>query len=387
VVAAATFGIATALEPRDHWLGWVQAAALASLVGGLADWFAVVALFRRPLGLPLPHTAIVVERKDRFAETLGGFVQENFLSYSAVIERLRSSQALARAARWMSEPDNAAELAGRVAGALVTGAELVRDEDVQATFESLLRDRLRAIGLAPLAGRALDGLTRGGRHQPLLDSTLDSLARWLSIHGADLHHRLGTRSPWWLPGPIDRSLVDRLLRRSQSVVADMASDRAHPLRRRLDAALQELAAQLQTSERWRRRGEELEADLLTQPAVRQFATEVWTDLKAAIAKQAADPDSMLRARLSTATVEVGKRLLDDPTLALSAERGLEAAVRLLVDKFEPDLAALVSGTIERWDAVDTSRRLELLLGPDLQYIRINGTVVGALALHAVAVFS
>jgi uncharacterized membrane-anchored protein YjiN (DUF445 family) len=386
VIVAAVFVASTLLMSRAHWLGWVQATAVASLVGGLADWFAVTALFRRPLGLPIPHTAIVVERKDRFASTLGTFVQESFLSPAAVNERLRASRAVERTAAWLADPDHASELSGRIAEALVAAADLLRDDDVNGVLGALVRERVDEVALAPLAGRTLEQLTREGRHEPLIETALTALSRYLHQHGAELHHRLGVYSPWWLPGPIENRLVERLLARSQQVLEDMAADPDHPLRHQLDVGLVKLAEDLQTSEELRGRGEALKADLLGQPQIRAFAAAVWTDTKQQLRTQAAQPGSELRSRLSGLIVQTGRRLRDDPELAASAERSLETIARTVLERFDDELVALVSGTIARWDAQETSNRLELLLGPDLQFIRINGTVVGGLAglaLHAI----
>lgn len=388
VAVAVVFVVATALMHRAHWLSWVQVTAVASLVGGLADWFAVTALFRRPLGLPIPHTAIVVERKDRFGETIGSFVQENFLTPVAVSERLQASHTVERVAAWLADPDHANDLAARMAEGLVAAADLLRDEDVHGVLDALVRQRVDNIALAPLAGRTLAQLTRDGRHEALVDAGLTWLSRYLSEHGTELHHRLGVQSPWWLPEIVEDRLVERLLVRTRQVLDDMARHRDHPLRQQLDTGLQKLGEELQTSEELRRRGEELKKELLGQPQIRSFATAVWRDTKEQLRSQSAQPGSELRSRLAGMIVQTGVRLRDDPALAASAQRGLDALVRTVLGRFDKELAALVSGTIARWDAVETSRRLELLLGPDLQYIRINGTIVGALAglaLHAISV--
>ncbi len=388
VVAAAVFIVVTVLESRAHWLAWVQAAAIASVVGGLADWFAVTALFRRPLGLPIPHTAIVVERKDRFAETLGTFVQENFLSPEAVTERLQASRAVGRLAAWLAEPDHATDLAARIAEALVAGTDLLRDEDVHRVLDGLVRDRIDKVALAPLAGRILHQITREGRHQPLIDAGLVGLSRYLAEHGSDLHHRLGIESPWWLPGPVEDRLVVGLLHRSEQVLNDMAARPDHPLRQQIEAGLEKLALDLQTSDDLRRRGEEIKAELLGHPEVRVFAAAVWKDVKEELRTQAEQPGSELRTWLTGLIMQTGERLRDDPALAASARRSLDTAVRRVLGRFDQELVTLVSGTIRRWDAFETSRRLELLLGPDLQFIRINGTIVGGLAgllLHAISV--
>jgi uncharacterized membrane-anchored protein YjiN (DUF445 family) len=389
LVVAVVFLVATLLMSRAHWLSWVQAAAVASLVGGLADWFAVTALFRRPLGLPIPHTAIVVERKDRFAETIGDFVQENFLSPDAVSERLRSGRAVERLANWLADPDHARDLAARLAEGLVAAADLLRDEDVHGVLDTLVREQLNKVPLAPLAGRTLAQLTREGRHQALIEVSVKALSRYLGEHGPELHERLGPYLPWRLPRPIQDRLIDRLLHHSQQLLDAMAADPDHPLRQQLDASLQKLAEDLQTSDELRRRGEELKKELLGQPQIRNFAATVWRDTKDQLRAQSAQPGSELRSRLAVLIVQTGERLRDDPQLAAAAQRSLDALVRTVLQRFDKELAALVRETITRWDARETSRRLELLLGPDLQYIRINGTIVGGLAglcLHAISVW-
>jgi uncharacterized membrane-anchored protein YjiN (DUF445 family) len=387
VVATVVFALSTAFMHRASWLSWIQAVAVASMVGGLADWFAVTALFRRPLGLPIPHTAIVVERKDRFAATIGSFVQESFLTPEAVSARMRAAHAVPRAAAWMADPDHAADLAGRAADLLVAAAGLLRDEDVHEVVDALLRQRLDKVALAPVAGRTLEQLTREGRHEPVMDAALAALSQSVRVHGPELHERLGVYSPWWLPGPISDRMVGRLLERTSTVLNDMAHNRSHPLRQQLDAGLEKLADQLQTDEAMRQRGEEFKAEILSEPTIREFATAVWRDVKDQLRAQAAQPGSELRAQLTRLVMQTGERLRDDPALAERAQRGIDTAIRTVLSAFDDELVALVSGTIARWDATDTANRLELLLGPDLQYIRINGTVFGALAglvLHAVA---
>ena len=362
IAVTVVFAVSTVFKSDAGWLSWVQATAVASMVGGLADWFAVTALFRRPLGLPIPHTAIVVERKDRFAETIASFVAENFLSPEAVIQRFEHAQAIPRAAAWLSDPDNAERLAKRATDALGSASSLIHDEDIQQLAAKL--------ELAPIAGKALAQLTRDERHEPLLDALIDALRLYLQRNGPQLHTRLGVHSPWWLPGPIGHRMVGRLLQRTEVVLGDMVRDRYHPIRQQLGSGLVKLAEDLQTNDAMRRRGEELKQHLLTQPHVRGLFADVWEDID-----------------LQSLILRTGRRLATDPDLQAQAQRGLEAAAREILGTYGHELVALVSTTINRWDATETSTRLELLLGPDLQYIRINGTVVGALAglaLHALS---
>ncbi|MGH9266047.1 MAG: DUF445 domain-containing protein [Acidimicrobiales bacterium] len=380
VVAAVWGGDAT-------WVDYLEATAAASMVGGLADWFAVTALFRHPLGLPIPHTAIVVERKDQFGATLAGFMRESFLTREVLMERVRAAGVVERLGGWLSKEENAARVAAEAADAAVAGADLLKDDDVHQALEDLVRDRVEAVELAPLAGRALRFFTAGDRHEEVLDAALQGLDRYLGTHGQELRQQLGSKSPWWLPGAVEDRIFDRLLEGARAVLQDMAVDRGHDLRRQFDARLRLLAAELETSVDLRERGERLKHDLLSQPQVREWVASLWADAKGQLRAQACDDHSQLRRRMVGGIMAAGRRLQDDPDLAATAQTAVERAVGYLADHFDRDIAAFISGTIARWDAEETASRLELLLGPDLQFVRINGTVVGAaagLALHAVS---
>jgi uncharacterized membrane-anchored protein YjiN (DUF445 family) len=369
------------------FLGYVQATAEASMVGGLADWFAVVAIFRHPLGLPIPHTAIIPERKAAFAETLGEFIQSSFLTPDAVAERVQAADVGGRVARWLADPAKAAKLAGHVADAAVQVADLLRDEEVQAAFDGAVRSRLDGAPLAPMAGKALDALTRDGRHDELVDVALKGLAGYLDQHRDELHQRFEHSAPWWLPGAVEDRIFQRLLDGARNVLDEMVRDHDHDLRKLLDERLAGLAHDLQTSPELRARGDQLAQDLLSQPELRTWIAGLWDEAKAALRSQAADPESQLRLTLATAIASAGQRLLDDPALAGKVQSGAEQAVRYVVEHFGGEITNVVSTTISKWDGEETAQRLELLLGPDLQFIRINGTVVGGLAgllLHTIA---
>jgi uncharacterized membrane-anchored protein YjiN (DUF445 family) len=387
LVAVAAVYVALQLWDSDGTAaGYLEATAAAGLVGGLADWFAVTALFRRPLRLPIPHTAIIVERKDAFGQTLGDFVQTSFLTPDIIAERVRAAAVVPRIAGWLSEPDNAARLARHVADAAVTAADLVRDDEVHGALEEAARRRIEATPLAPLAGRALEVMTRDGRHHELLDVVLRGVDRFLAENRDSLRARFGAESPWWLPGAAEDRIFERLLDGARTVLGEVARNPDHELRADVDTRVRRLAADLQTSPALRERGEQLKHELLAQPELRAWVAQVWADIKAGLRSQAADPDSELRRRLAGAIAELGRRLVDDPALAGRVEKGLETAVRYVADQFSDEIGTMVSGTVARWDARETADRLELLLGPDLQFIRINGTVVGGLAglaIHAI----
>jgi uncharacterized membrane-anchored protein YjiN (DUF445 family) len=385
---AVVFGITVVLGANaDSPLGYLQAASEASMVGGLADWFAVVALFRHPLGIPIPHTAIIPERKEQFGETLGDFIQTSFLTPDAIVERVQLARVGDRVAQWLADPANAARLAAHGADGAVQVADLLRDEDVQEVLDGMVRRRLETTPLAPLAGRALAAATRDGRHDEVLDAGLRSLEGYLDAHRDELRTRFQDKSPWWLPGAVEDRIFERLLDGARAVLDDMVNDRGHDLRRQLDAGIAKLAVDLQTSPELRARGDQLAHELLDQPDLRQWVSGIWADTKANLRSQAADPESELRRQLARAIQAGGQRMLDEPALTASVQNGAEAGVRYVVEHFGGEISQLVSGTIARWDGDETARRLELLLGPDLQFIRINGTVVGGLAglaLHTIA---
>jgi uncharacterized membrane-anchored protein YjiN (DUF445 family) len=367
-------------------LGYVQAGAEASMVGGVADWFAVTALFRRPLGLPIPHTAVIVERKDQFAVTLGRFVQENFLNADVLIERIRSARLVPRLAAWLADGANAARVAGYAAEAVVTVAEALRDEDVQRTLTAELTRAVDAVEVAPLAGRALRVIIAEGHHAELFNVLLSGADRYLADHYEEFRELFAGESPRWVPDAVYRRVFDRLYNRLRQRLAAMAADPDDESRHQFDAWVAGLPDRLETDPQLRERGEQIKRDVLGSAALRDWSSSLWQKSKEALRAQAADPQSELRSRLAELLVAVGQRLESDPRLHDGLERMVESGVKALADQYRDELADLVTVTIERWDATETASQLELLLGRDLQYIRINGTVVGAgvgLILHVI----
>jgi uncharacterized membrane-anchored protein YjiN (DUF445 family) len=387
VGATALFVAVTAAGAHGTLLGYVQAAAEASMVGGVADWFAVTALFRRPLGLPIPHTALIVERKDQFAATLGQFVQENFLNADVLAERLRSAGLVPRLAGWLADEANAARFAGHAADLGVNVAEALRDEDVQRVLTAELTRAVDAVEVAPLAGRALRVIIAGGHHAELFNAIVSAADRYLADHHVELRERFQGESPRWLPDAAYRLVFDRLYNRLRQRLVTMAADPDDEARGQFEEWIGALPSRLETSPELRERGERLKRDILGSAELRDWSSSLWRRAKDSLRTQAADPESELRRQLTAALVAAGQRLGSDRRLQEGLERVVESGARALADQFHDELADLVTGTIERWDAAETSSQLELLLGPDLQYIRINGTVVGAgvgLALHAIA---
>jgi uncharacterized membrane-anchored protein YjiN (DUF445 family) len=385
--ATALFVTVTAIGVHGTLLGYVQAGAEAAMVGGVADWFAVTALFRHPLGLPIPHTALIVERKGQFAGTLGQFVQENFLNADVLAERIGSARLVPRLAAWLADGANAARVAGHAADLVVTVAEATPDDDVQRVLTAELTRALESVEVAPLAGRVLRVIVAGGHHAELFNTILASADHYLADHHAELRQRFQGEAPRWVPEAVYRLAFDRLHARLRERLAAMAADPDDESRRQFEGWIAGLPGRLETSPEMRERGERLKRDVLGSTALRDWSSSLWQKAKDALRAQAADPESELRRRLADALVAAGWRLGSDRRLQEGLERMVESGARALADQFHDELAGLITATIERWDAAQTSSQLELLLGRDLQYIRINGTVVGAavgLALHAVA---
>jgi uncharacterized membrane-anchored protein YjiN (DUF445 family) len=383
----ALFVAVTAAGAHGTLLGYVQAGAEAAMVGGVADWFAVTALFRRPLGLPIPHTAVIVERKDQFAATLGQFVQENFLNADVLAERIRSAGIAPRLAAWLADKANAARFAGHAADLAVNVADALRDEDVQRVLTAELTRAVNAVEVTPLAGRAVRAVIAGGHHVELFNTLVSGIDRYLDGHHDELRDRFETEAPRWLPDAAYRVVFERLYNRVRQRLAAMAADPDDETRHQFEAWLAGLPDRLEESPELRERGERLKRDVLDSAELRAWTSALWQQAKDALRTQAADPESELRRRLAEALVAAGRRLESDRRLQESLDRVVESGARALADQFRDELAGLVTGTIQRWDAAETSNQLELLLGRDLQFIRINGTVVGAavgLALHAIA---
>ena len=367
-------------------IDYASAGAGAAMVGGLADWFAVTALFRHPLGLPIPHTAVIAERKDQFGETLGDFVSTNFLSPDVLSERVRSSQAVARGAAWLADEAHAEVVAGHLADVVVALADSVRDEDVAELLEAEVRRAVDAVPLAAWAARAVKVMTGKGRHQELVDTATRGLERLVIDNRADLRRRFTEQAPWWIPDRVDNRIFDRLADAFCDLLRAVRLDPAHQVRHRVDEWIGTLVDNLEHSPDMAARLEDLKHEFLQQAELRAWTSSLWAGFRDSLRLQASDPGSPLRRHLAHAITAAARRLRDDAELLARVERMAENGAYTLAERFRDEAAELVSGTIARWDAQETSAKLELLLGRDLQFIRINGTVVGGIAglvIHAV----
>jgi uncharacterized membrane-anchored protein YjiN (DUF445 family) len=349
------------------------------MVGALADWFAVTALFRHPLGLPIPHTAIIPRKKDQIGASLGTFVQENFLTTHVVEDKLATVDVPGRLGAFLAAPGRAERLAGDAGVALTALTDLLRDDDVQPAVAALVDRKLHETPLAPVVARALELIVEGDRHQEVLSAALRGLARFLEDNKVVFRAQLGDASPAWVPDWVDEKVFVRAFTGVQLFLDEVGADPRHELRRSYDARLRAYVHALRTDPETAAHVEELKRELLEHPAVRAWSGSLWSNVKTAVVTAAADPESELRGRLVT-LIRDGARLLEtDPTVRELVQRQSTRMAGYVVERFAGDLADVVGSTVARWDTEETSRRIELQVGRDLQWIRVNGTVVGGLA--------
>lgn len=390
VIAAIVFVIAKRAEADGGtWVGYVRATAEAAMVGALADWFAVTALFRRPLGLPIPHTAIIQQRKDEIGESLGSFVRDNFLTRDIVSGRLADAGLARKVGEWAAEPEHARQVGDQLGASIRGVTEVLSDEELSTELSDQLASRARAVPLAPMLGRVVDEATTGDYHHQLLESTLTGLAAFMDENRTSFRKRLYDESPWWVPEQVDDRVFDKIYDVVSRFLADVGSDRNHELRRSLDERAAHLAVQLKEDPALAARAERYREEILGHPEVRAWSESLWLRLKDGLVTASTDPSSDLRQRIDGVVVDAGGRVATDPELQAKLDQWLIAAVGHVADQFRDEVADLIATTVQRWDAEETADRLEAQVGKDLQFIRINGTVVGGLAgfaIHAIGTF-
>jgi len=378
-LASVVFLVAKLFESRYPWLGIVVATAEASMVGALADWFAVTALFKHPMGIPIPHTAIIPARKDRVGITLGAFVQRNFLNKDVIGMRLVALRPAERLATWLMEPESVRSVARQIGRGVSAGANVLRDEDVDHLIGQALLQRVRQTPVAPLLGRFLALLTAENRHQALLDQVIKLTARGLSENQDLIRQRVDKETPWWVPGAVDEKITKRIVEALEATMRDVQSNPEHPLRHRFDAAIDEFIVKLQASPEVILRAEKIKEEVLNAEAVKTLSESIWRDTKAALSRYAESPDEVNTEAIERGLRGVGQAILSDPALIARIDRWIVDAAIAVIERYQDEVGQLIASTVQRWDPVATSWRIELAIGRDLQFIRINGTLVGGLA--------
>ncbi len=380
VVMAATFLAARAAGDGHPTFGFIRACAEAAMVGGLADWFAVTALFRHPLGLPIPHTAIIPRNKDRIGDTLAAFLRDNFLVPGVVARRMGQLDVASAAGRWLASPPGGEGRLRR--GASRLAADMLGAFDPQrlgGMVKTTIAQRLRTLDVSPLLGQALSAAIAEGRHMPLLDGIIRWVARVLNANEhlvrAMVHDRAGSILRWT---GLDETLASKIIDGLEGLINDMADDPAHPLRAKAEEGLEVLAYDLQYDPKMRARVEVLKAELIDNPAMQRWLDGLWEAARGGLLRIARDPDAALAGKFGEALRQLGTTLQQDPKLRATINRfARRAAVGMAAD-YGDGIVRLVSETVRGWDARTITRRLENAVGRDLQYIRVNGTLVGGL---------
>ena len=364
---------------RDGVWGYVNATAEAAMIGGLADWFAVTALFRHPLGIPIPHTAIIPSRKDALGQSLEEFVTGNFLTADAARERVVAADVTRRVGRWLTQEEHSARVITEVARASRRALIAIKDDDVLGFVEQSLLPRLVHEPLSPVFGHFLESVVEDGAHHGLVDIALVEAHVWLAANEEAVASIVGARAPWWSPAWLDEKVIARVHREALAWVADVRDRPNHPARQALDDLLGQLALDLQHDPETIARAEALKVRVMTHPQIGPSAVGIWDALRTAILGALDDADGQLRRRGVSALTEFGAHLITDPDLRQRVDGHAADAIGFVVTAYGHEIAKVISQTVDRWDGKEAAERIELHVGRDLQFIRINGTIVGGLA--------
>jgi uncharacterized membrane-anchored protein YjiN (DUF445 family) len=388
VVMAGVFAVTRALEPAYPWLAYVKAFAEAAMVGGLADWFAVTALFRHPLGLPIPHTAIIPRNKDRIGEALAGFIRENFLIPSVVARRMQRLDVASAAGRFLQTPAGEGTRIRAGASRLIADVfESLDDERLGGIVKGAISTRLRKMEVAPLLGHALASAINDERHVPMLEAAIRWTARALDANEQLIRDMVRKKANWVLKlAGLDTKLADAIIDGLRKLTVEMSTDPAHPVRQKIEEALAQLANDLQTKPETRERVEAIKEQLLDNQSVSLWLDTLWQKGREAIIKAARNPDAVLAGKLGEVLKSMGGTLEKDRRIRAAINQFVRRAVVGMAASYGGSIVKLVSETIRGWDARTVTNRLEAAVGRDLQYIRINGTLVGGLVgllLHVI----
>ncbi len=371
---------------REGFLGFVNAGAEASMVGAIADWFAVVALFKHPLGLPIPHTALVQRRKEMFGRGLEEFVTENFLSEGVVSERVGDSEPARKAGEWLAVEANSRRVVLEAADIARTGLSRVKDEDVTELMEQVMAPRFKAEPISPIAGRLLQEVVEDKAHTRLVDMLLQEIGDWLRTNESTFYDVVVERAPWWAPESVNERVIGRMHLELVRWVEEIHRDPFHRSRLALDRLLTQFADDLLHDEATIERMESFKVRMLEHPQVTATYVSLWNALRAALLEALGDPDGELVRRGVRELQRLGERLCAEQELRRRIDERAAGLAVFFVERYGRDLTSVITHTIEQWDGEQAARKIELHVGKDLQFIRINGTIVGGLVgvvIHAI----
>lgn len=376
------FGLATSFQGSHPWLGFVAAFAESATIGGLADWYAVVALFKRPLGLPIPRTAIIPENQHRIADNLGRFIEANFLAPEPVREKLAEVDFAGLVADWLADTERAAGLSRFVARLVPQTLAAVEQSGLRDFVTSRLLEQIEKVPLAPLAAELLSALTDDRRHQRLFDEFIRVVGRFLNDEKALAAMREKIREE--LPSLFnlfraDAYLLKKIVASAGSLLEEVRADPDHPMRAEFDRFAFAFIERLRTSKQYARRAEKLKRDFLGRPEVRALAGDTWVSLRLFIEQDANAPNSAIREHVANMFVAVGRDLASDAQVRADMNQGFVMALASFVESQKSGVSKFIADQVKRWDLAQLTRLIEMNIGKDLQYIRFNGMVIGGLA--------
>ncbi|MER9295696.1 DUF445 domain-containing protein [Mesorhizobium sp. M0621] len=376
------FALAKSFEHIYPWLSFVAAFAEAATIGGLADWYAVVALFRRPLGLPIPHTAIIPENQNRIADNLGRFIEVNFLAPEPVREKLAEVDFSALVADWLADTERAADLSRFVVRLVPQTLAAVEQSGLRGFVTSRMLEQIEKVPLAPLAAELLSALTDDRRHQKLFDEFTNVIGRFLNDEQALATMREKIREE--LPSlfnlfKADAYLLKKIVASAGSLLDEVRADPDHPMRAEFDHFARGFIEKLRTSKQYAKRAEKLKRDFLARPEVKGLAGDMWASLSQFIEQDAEAPNSVIRAHLANMFVEVGRHLASDAQIRADMNQGFVVALASFVESQKSGVSTFIADQVKRWDLAQLTRLIEMNIGRDLQYIRFNGMIIGGLA--------
>lgn len=360
------------------WAAWLHAFSEAGMVGALADWFAVVALFRHPLGIPIPHTAIISSRKNDIGESMSRFVADHFLEPDVVRKKLQNTNLAVFVVTWLKSKKGRRSVEDLSAAVLRWALGALHEERVRKFLSRLSSKQLANVSLAPLLGSTLDWLVRGQRHQQILTQVLRYSIVLVHDNRDAIRAKVQQESPWWLPGFVDDRILKKMLERIEHQLFEMALDQDHPLRDQFNQWVQGLAHDLKHSPDHRRTGDEFKQQLLANDELQDYLYGLWRELARNIETDIDKPESAIRQNVGQWLAGVAEELDGDPDMQAWVNAWLADTITLVVARNSTQIASLISDTVRSWDGADMSRRVELAIGRDLQFIRINGTLVGGL---------
>ncbi|WP_031460567.1 DUF445 domain-containing protein [Chloroflexus sp. MS-G] len=387
VAAGVLFVLASIFRDVAPWVPFVRAFAEAAMVGAFADWFAVTALFRHPLGIPIPHTAIIPNRKSQIAVGFGRFIEHNFLDPDQITTRIRSQNLVKRLAKWLRSPERANQIADAVTEIIRGILNVIDDDEVSRALSRGLNQRLETIRAAPLVGRFLGILLAGDRQRDALVQLINLLAEVIATNENEIRRRIARELPPWVPRIVDRRIYERLLEGVQRLLDELRGNPDHPVYHQFAGLIDRWIVDLQFDPQMQQQIDGLKHELINHPVAQELVRMSWRDLKLTLLEQSVTSSSSLRRSIVVAVERFADVIEDNNEWYEKIENWMTAVVVALVSRYRHVIGEFVTQVVNSWDTQMTTRKIELQFGRDLQFIRINGTIVGGLVgliIHSVS---